>query len=145
MTAIPPDRSITDLGTDLELRRAVRRTIEWAIGETIQGTQRSRSGPVPAIGTPEWFEADNLTRLASILLLGEQWLVHDPDRAVAERLRAMSWDLSEAMRGRHGGPSHVEFERRRAEPGPNARSVDRGSLARWVSTGCSDGGEVPAA
>lgn len=134
-----PDLSITNLRDDLDVRRTVRRTIEAAIDDTIQGTQRRNGGPIPAIGTAEWFEADHLTRVASILLLGERYLTDDPEREIRQRLRCLVWDVSDAIGGRWGSVvDHEELERRRAQPGPLAREVDQAAAARWAQTGSTD-------
>lgn len=152
--SIPPDMSPTRPELLDEIRRLVyvvadvppvNVTVTWGQG----GPVITRDRPEPhlsEVASAEWWEASDRLKAAALLVLAEAWLVHDPDRAVRERLRAMSWDLAEAMRGRHGGPSHSEFERRRAAPGPAARQIDPAAVQRWVATGSSDGDEgVPAA
>ena len=96
-------------------------------------------GPLPALGTPAWMTAEWVTVAGTLAVLGEAWLRRedDLDRAVTERLKAASVAISEGGRWVGHGPSHADLERRRAELGPLARTVDAAAAARWAATGSS--------
>ncbi len=79
---------------DPETRHEVWRLLE----PLLDAAARKNAGRVPGVATPEWWQADDRTKLAGVLILGLAWLVHDPGRAVRERLREMSRDLSIAAR-----------------------------------------------
>jgi hypothetical protein len=67
------------------------------------------------------------------------WMLRedDLDRAVAERMKAASVAVTEGGRWVGHGPSHAALERRRAELGPMAHTVDPVAAARWAATGSS--------
>ncbi len=102
---------------------------------------RELCGRVPGTGTSAWWAAPDDAKIAGLLVLAEAWVIHDPERAVRQRLREMSYDLSQATDWTSAAqrPSHVELERRRAEPGPRWQSFDPQAAARWVATGSSEG------
>lgn len=153
--SIPPDETPTRFELRSEVRRLVQLAAHAANGlpaPRVEPYSTMRGGAVlgcdPRVrlltpGSPEWWDAPDDQKTAGLLVLAEAWLVTDPERQVRQRLRSLSWDLSEAMRGRRGGPSHAELTRRRAQPGP-VHSFDPAAAVRWVATGSSDG-EVPAA
>lgn len=122
---------------DPETRHEVWRLLE----PLLDAAARKNAGHVPGVATPEWWQADDRTKLAGVLILGLAWLVHDPDRAVRQRLREMSWDLSAAhdWSAASRRPSHAHLVSRRAELGPMARSFDAAAARRWVATGGSGG------
>ncbi|MQA13706.1 MAG: hypothetical protein GEV09_05890 [Pseudonocardiaceae bacterium] len=78
---------------------------------------RRRHGRIPGVGTARWWAAGDDVKVATLLILSEAWLIHDPDRAVRERLREMSYDLSAGhdWTEQSRRPSHAELKRRRGE------------------------------
>jgi len=126
---------IDHASSDLELIREVHRLVDQFVRAV-----EDRHGPIPSLSAAGWWTAPPIARLATVLVLGEAWIVHDPDRAAAERLRQLSWDLSAAYDWTAASrrPSHAELERRRAEPGPLARlKFDAEAARRWVETGAA--------
>jgi hypothetical protein len=77
---------------------------------------RSQRGSLPGVGTSAWWSAPPDARLAAILVLGEAYLIADPERMARERLKAMSVDLAGARSWTAAArlPSHKELLRRRA-------------------------------
>jgi hypothetical protein len=119
-----------------ELRAAVHHLVSQMVDRA-----REQHGPLPGIGTQRWWTAPADVQLAALLVLAEAWLVHDPDRAVRERLREMSHDLSDAtdwkaLARHHATPG--ELEERRSQPGPLARDVDPHAAAHWAATGTTE-------
>lgn len=96
-------------------------------------------GPFPAVQSPEWLDACWVVQAATLCVLGEAWLCSNPERALAERFREMSHDLSGALdwTAVSRRPSFAELRRRRAEPGRLWRPFDAAAAARWVQTGSS--------
>ena len=78
---------------DGELRGAVHAVVSPVIHRAHQ-----RHGPIPAVKTDGWRSAPWLARLAGVLVLGEAYLVADPERAAVDRLKAMAVDLSAELR-----------------------------------------------
>lgn len=135
MTPIPPDLSPTSDELLAEVHRLVDEVVRVARTEHGQAL-----GPLPGVRAPEWWTAPTSVRLAAILILGEAYLVADPDRAAVQMLREMAYDLSAAhdWSAASRRPSHTDLARRRAEPGPLAGLVfDTGAAQRWVETGDS--------
>lgn len=126
---------------------AVRR---WA--RHITTTAGFHPGPVPPLGGPQWRTlADSDPRkLASALLAALTALEdntptaiskrlwkeqRDQDRAVAERLKAASVDLSQAdWKSVANRPNHEELEIRRATPGP-VLTFEPHVAREWTRTG----------
>lgn len=104
------------------------------------------AGSAPAAGSPQWWSAGPLARLAGLLVLAERYLQEDPHAIAARLLKDVSVDLSTSRDWSRSAvlPSHHELVRRRAEPGPLAQlaGFDPVAAARWVETGSS---EEPAA
>jgi hypothetical protein len=88
----------------------------YAVADPIVRAARSH-GPLPALGTEQWEQAPVLARVAALLVLAEGHVVHDPERAVRQRLRAMSGDLSAGhdWRAASRRPSQAELARRRGD------------------------------
>lgn len=97
---------------------------------------------IPGVGTPSWWAADDAAKVAGLLVLVEAWVVRDPEQAVRQRLREMSYDLSAALdwSAESRRPSPGTLAARRAEVGPMARTVDPVAVRRWAETGSSEGG-----
>ena len=100
---------------------------------------RREHGRLLGTGTPEWWSADDGAKVAGVLVLGMAWLVHDPESAVRQRLRQMSYDLAGGLdwAAESRRPSRGTLAARRAEPGPMARPFDPVAARRWVETGSS--------
>jgi len=100
---------------DPELLAEVGRVVASAIA-----TARQENGRLAGVATAEWWATSDDVKLAGILVLGMAWCVHDPERAVRQRLREMSGDLSDGhdWTAASRRPSHAELTKRRAEPGP---------------------------
>lgn len=96
---------------DLDLLIAVHQVVDAVLGHA------RPHGPLPAIGTPTWYAAPAAVQIGTLLVLAEAWLVHDPELAIAERLKAASIDLSDAhdWSAASRRPSHAELQRRRGE------------------------------
>lgn len=136
-----PDTPAVDPGHALdepELRSAVHDLVAQMVDPA-----RARHGPLPSIGSDQWWRAPADVQLASLLVLAEAWVIHDPEHALRERLRSLSTDLSGAAdwsaiaRG-HATPD--ELDHRRAAPGPLARAVDPAAAAHWAATGTTEAG-----
>jgi len=99
-------------------------------------------GPLPVVGSPEWFAAPWITQAATMAVLGEGYILRDPDRIAADQLKAasvaiaMGADWTAASRR----PILATLDDRRAVPGPGVQSFDAAAAARWVATGSSKGG-----
>ena len=103
-------------------------------------------GPLPVVGSAEWFAAPWITQVATMAVLGEGYILRDPDRIAADQLKAASVaiatgaDWTAASRR----PTLATLDDRRAMPGPVAVSFDAVAAARWVATGSSAEGEGAA-
>lgn len=104
------------------------------------------AGPdVPALSDPAWRTAPPAAKIASLLVLGEAYLVTDPHLIAAQMIKDASvaisssgnWSVAASL------PSHAELVRRRAQPGRVWAPFDPVAAARWVETGSSE--EVAAA
>jgi len=91
------------------------------------------------VGSPEWFAATWITQAATMAVLGEGYILRDPDRIAADQLKAASVaiatgaDWTAASRR----PTLATLGDRRAVPGPVAGSFDADAAARWAETGDS--------
>lgn len=107
----------------------------------IVGVAAELAGSVPAAGSPQWWSAEPMARLAGLLVLGERYLLEDPHAIAAQMIKDASVAVSSSGRWSAAAalPSHHELVRRRAEPGPLAglAPFDRVLAARWVATGSS--------
>lgn len=125
-----------DLQLFAEVHRLIAKAVELA------------GGSVPQVGSPRWWDAAPLVKLAALLVLVEHHLLVDPERIAAEQLRAVSVAISGGMdwsgtAHRLIFDSHAKVAARRREPGPLAGLVfDPVAARRWVETGSS---EEPAA
>jgi len=147
VTHIPPDMRPTEAELLAEVHRLtyiaarVRRVqtwVEWVDGRAV--VKRDRPEPaLPVVGSLEWWEAPERIRIAALLTLAKAYLLADPERMVAERLKAASVAISDATKGSWRRPSHSTLAARRAKPGPLARPFDPQTAARWVETGSSEG------
>jgi hypothetical protein len=118
---------------DLELFVAVHRLVTKVI--------KLAGGSVPAAGSPQWWSAEPMARVAGLLVVAEAHLVSNPHQIAAEMIKDMSVSVSSSRRWPAASalPSHAELVRRRAEPGPLAALIfDSVVAARWVQTGSSD-------
>ncbi|MDQ3275930.1 MAG: hypothetical protein M3Q39_13115, partial [Actinomycetota bacterium] len=99
---------------DPELLAEVHRLVDRFVDAS-----RRHGSTLPAIGTRSWWEAPDFVRLASLLVLGEAWLAHDPERAVRERFKALTCDLSAGhdWTAASRRPSWATLAARRAEGG----------------------------
>ena len=95
---------------DEELRAAVRTVVAPVIRRAHQ-----LHGAIPGVKTEAWWSTPWLARLAAVLVLGEAYLIADPERAVVERLKAMAVDLSAAADWSAASrrPSYAELQRLR--------------------------------
>ena len=112
------------------------------VNPAVEAARRAHGGRLAGVGSRAWWNASDDAKIAGLLVLSEAWCVYDPERAVRQRLREMSWALSAghdwAAESRR--PSRSTLTRRRAEPGPMARPVDGAAAARWAATGDSQDG-----
>jgi len=126
---------------DVELHAEVYRLVDMVV-TAVRADHRT----VPGVDTSAWWNAPAVAKIAGVLVLGEAWCLHDPERAVRQRLQEMSYDLSAghdwAAASRR--PTLATLDDRRAVPGPGVRSFDAAAAARWVATGSSAEGEGAA-
>jgi hypothetical protein len=101
--------------TSDELRAEVHRLVGQVV--TIARAEHGQTRPLPGVGTLAWWTAPPMARVAAILILGEAYLVADPERAAVQMLREISYDLSAAhdWSAASRRPSHAELTRRRDE------------------------------
>lgn len=104
-------------------------------------------GAIPAPGSPRWWAAGPLPRLAGLLVLAEQAVLTDPHQLARRQVRDVSMVISRALdwsavahRLAYDRPEVIAA--RRARPGPLHAHFDPVTAARWVATGC---GEEPTA
>jgi len=103
---------------------------------------RHERGRIVGVGEAEWWRASDAVKRGGLATLALAWMVHDPEQAVRERIKAMAVDLSQAhdWSAESRRPSHTTLAAIRDEPGPMARTVDPVAARRWVATGTSVGG-----
>jgi hypothetical protein len=77
---------------------------------------RTEHGPLPGVGSPEWWTAPPLTRIAAIMVLGEAFLCRDAERLERLDLKEVAVDISAAHDWKRASqrPSYQELVRRRA-------------------------------
>lgn len=104
------------------------------------GKAATLAGSVPAAGSPQWWSAEPMARLAGLLVLAERYLIEDPHTIAAQMIKDASVAVSSSGRWPAAAalPSHHELVRRRAEPGPCYPPFDPVAAARWVQTGSSE-------
>jgi len=96
----------------------------------------SMHGPVPALGTPEWFSAEWTSQVAAVAVAA----LGDPaEQTAAEKQAATAISASLNWSEASHRPSYATLVARRAVPGPMARRVDPEAAARWARTGSSAG------
>ena len=119
---------------DPDLLAEVGRVVAPAIAAA-----RQEHGRLAGVATTEWWAASDDVKLAGVLVLGMARLVHDPESAVRQRLRQMSWDMSAGLDWAAASrrPSPDTLRSRRERPGPMLRRVDPEAAARWARTGSS--------
>jgi len=112
------------------------------VAPAIVAGRRAHGGRLVGVGEPAWWDAADEVKLAGVLVLALAWCLHDPERAVRQRLRELSYDLSAATDWAAASrrPSHTTLETIRTEPGPVARPFDPVAARRWVETGSSRDG-----
>jgi hypothetical protein len=88
ITSIPPDMS----ATPEELHEEVRRLVE-----PIVRSARLRHRSLPSVGSAAWWSSPDDVRLATILLLGESYIMYSPADAAAAQLKAVSVAISGAL------------------------------------------------
>lgn len=133
---LPAEVAVTDVtAVDYdELRLLVE--VHRMVGKAIE----LAGGSVPAVGSPQWWDADPLARIAGLLVLAERYLIDDPHLIDAQMIKDASVAISSSKDWSAAGslPSHAELARRRAEPGPVYAPFDVLAAARWVATGSSE-------
>jgi hypothetical protein len=119
-THIPPDMS----STGDELRAEVHRLVD----PVVQAAQATY-GPIPGVGAAAWWTAPVEVKIAAICILGEAYLITDPERMAVQMLKDAAIDLSQARSWTDATrlPSHSELLRRRYPAG--------GDVERWVREG----------
>lgn len=120
---------------DLELFAEVHRLVAKAV---------MLAGAMPVVGSSAWWTAPALQRLVALLVVAEHHLLADPDRIVAQQLKAASVAISQGMDWsaatyRLVFDSRAKVLARRVELGPLAAlsAVDPVAARRWVETGSS--------
>jgi hypothetical protein len=90
-------------------------------------------GSVSAVGSPAWWSAGPMVRIASLLVLAESRLLDDdPHALAADQLKAVSLAISGGMDWRtfaNRQVPHTELQRRRAELGPLYQPYGGGAVA----------------
>jgi hypothetical protein len=87
-THIPPNMSATPEELHTEVRRLVDAAVRLA---------RLRHRALPAVGSAAWWSAPDDVRLATILVLGESYVIRGPAEAAAAQLKAVSNAISGAL------------------------------------------------
>ena len=119
---------------DVDVRAEV-----WRVLAPIFAAARKGRNRILGVGTVEWWEASDPEKLGGVANLALAYLIQDPLRAEAQRLKAAAVAISEAANWTDASrrPSHATLAARRAEPGPMARPFDPEAAARWARTGSS--------
>lgn len=114
----------------------------WRFSNPVIRKVQQDHGPLLKIATEAWESAPFLVKLAPVLVMAERYALADPDRVVAERLKAAAADLSAACdwSAIARRPSHERLQQRRAVSAPTL-TYDPVAAALWVTTGSS---EVPS-
>jgi hypothetical protein len=77
--------------------RPVQTWVSWVDGHPV--VHRDRDEPaLPAVGSQQWWEAPERLRIAALVVLASAYLVADPERRVAEGLKAASVAVSEEIK-----------------------------------------------
>jgi hypothetical protein len=98
---------------------------------------RELAGSLPRVGSPQWWAAEPIARIAGLLVLAEARLVDDPHQLAAEQLKAVSIATSGGMDWRDLANRHVphtELQRRREELGPLYQPYTGGPVT-WAISG----------
>ncbi len=97
-------------------------------------------GSVPPVGSPQWWSAEPITRIAGLLVLAEARLIDDPHQLAAEQIKAVSVAISGGMDWRTFVSNHVahtELQRRRDQLGPLYEPYTGGPV-QWDATSSQD-------
>jgi hypothetical protein len=97
---------------------------------------RELAGSLPRVGSPQWWAAKPIARIAGLLVLAEARLVDDPHQLVAEQLKAVSVAISGALDWRDLANRHVpdtELRRCRDQMGPLYQHYTGGPVA-WETS-----------
>jgi hypothetical protein len=114
---------------DVELLAAVHRITSTVI--------ELAGGSVPPVGSPAWWFAAPMARIAGLLVLAEARLLDDPHQLAADQIKAVSLAISGALDWREFANRHVphtELQRRRAALGPLHQPYAGGRVEWETST-----------
>ena len=76
--------------------RPVETCVSWVGGKAV--VHRDRDEPaIPVVGGRDWWEAPERLRIAALVVLASAYLVADPERRVAEGLKAAAGAVSEEI------------------------------------------------
>jgi len=128
---------------------AVPHAAYCAVDRLVRAARRIHGGQLPVIGTPAWMTASWVGQAATVAILGEGWILRDPDQLAAEQLKTAATALASGLDWSTAAHSivycpHGVLAARRAEIGPLAREVDRAAAAEWARTGRAPGKGAPA-
>jgi hypothetical protein len=79
-----------------ELLAAVRELVD----PIVTAARQQHGGRLPSMKTTEWLDANPFVKLATLLVLGESYVVCDPHQTVREQLKGASLDV-------HGGDTEL--------------------------------------
>lgn len=97
--------------TELEVLTEVHRIVSL-------GMEAAESyGSLPSMRSDEWMDAPIEVKIATILNLGQGYLLANPERQALEMVRDVSYAFSTSHDWTNS-ISHAELVRRRSEPGP---------------------------
>ena len=96
-------------------------------------------GSIPDMRSGAWMSASIEVKMATIMNLGQAYLLADPERQAMEMVRDISYAFSTSPDWTAESLSYAELTERRTEPGPTPALIpDPIATARWVETGSSE-------
>ncbi len=71
--------------------------VSWVDGKAV--VHRDRDEPaIPVVGSQQWWEAPERIRIAALVVLASAYLLADPERRVAEGLKAAADEIAEEIK-----------------------------------------------
>jgi len=137
------ERTALDPVDDVELLAAVH-----AVVDRLVRAARRAHGRIPTLG-PEFVVAPWLAQVALLVVLGEGYVLRDPDQIAADQLKSaalaistggVDWSDVACFHAACAHTAHCRLVARRGELGPMARPFDPVAARRWARTGSSAGG-----
>ena len=119
--------------TAFEVLAEVHRITTMAMADAVS------YGPLPDMRSDEWMTSPVEVKLATIMNLGQAYLLADPERQAMGMVRDVSYAFSTGPDWTAESLSYAELTERRTEPGPTPALIpDPTATAHWVKTGSSE-------